>query len=94
MVFSCFAVYILANNTRVIPYFYRREWPPTATIHDSKYGTTRALFASTYTAKQMKTMYYSLTIWYHKLCINTVIFLYPIRYHLSPLIPGVHIYVL
>ena len=31
-----------------------------ATIHDSKYGTTRVLFASTYTAKQMKTMYYSL----------------------------------
>ena len=31
-----------------------------ATIHDSKYGTTRVLFASTYTAKQLKTMYYSL----------------------------------
>ena len=26
---------------------------------DKKYGTTRILFASTYTAKQMKTMYYS-----------------------------------
>ena len=23
MVFSCFAVYVLANNTRVVPYFYR-----------------------------------------------------------------------
>ena len=33
-----------------------------ATIHDSKYGTTRVLFASTYTAKQMKTMYYSLNV--------------------------------
>ena len=33
-----------------------------ATIHDSKYGTTRVLSASTYTAKQMKTMYYSLII--------------------------------
>ena len=31
-------------------------------IHDSKYGTTCVLFASTYTAKQMKTMYYSLII--------------------------------
>ena len=31
-----------------------------ATIHDSKYGTTHVLFASTYMAKQMKTMYYSL----------------------------------
>ena len=33
-----------------------------ATIHDSKYGTTRVLFAGTYTAKQMKTMYYSLNV--------------------------------
>ena len=57
MVFICFAVYVLANNTRVIPYFYRRVWP---LAHDSKYGTTRVLFASTYTAKQMKTIYYSL----------------------------------
>ena len=32
------------------------------TINDSKYGTTRVLFASTYTAKQIKTMYYSLNI--------------------------------
>ena len=23
MVFSCFAVYVLANNTQVVPYFYR-----------------------------------------------------------------------
>ena len=29
-------------------------------IHDSKYSTTRVLFASTYTAKQLKTIYYSL----------------------------------
>ena len=28
-----------------------------ATILDLKYGTTRVIFASTYTAKQMKTMY-------------------------------------
>ena len=28
MVFSCFAVYVLANNTWVVPYFYRRVWPP------------------------------------------------------------------
>ena len=48
-VFSCFAVYVLANNTRVA-------------IHDSKYSTTRVLFASTYTAKQLKTIYYSLSI--------------------------------
>ena len=34
-----------------------------ATIHDSKYGTTRVLFASTYTAKWLKTMYYSLNRW-------------------------------
>ena len=33
-----------------------------AAIYDSKYGTTRVLFASTYTAKQLKTMYYSLNI--------------------------------
>ena len=38
--------------------YYKNE--PRATIHDSKYGTTRVLFASTYTAKQMKTLYYSL----------------------------------
>ena len=31
-------------------------------IHDSKYGTTRVLFASTYTAKQLKTIYYSLSV--------------------------------
>ena len=29
-------------------------------LHDSKYSTTRVLFASTYTAKQLKTIYYSL----------------------------------
>ena len=46
MVSICFAVYVLVNNTRVVP----------------KYGTTRVLFASTYTAKQMATMYYSLNI--------------------------------
>ena len=66
MVFICFAVYVLANNTRVVPYFYRRVWPgcmaAKGDIHDSKYGTTRVLFASTYTAKQMKTMYYSLNM--------------------------------
>ena len=28
MVFICFAVYVLANNTRVVPYFNRRVWPP------------------------------------------------------------------
>ena len=28
MVSICFAVYVLANNTRVIPYFYCRVWPP------------------------------------------------------------------
>ena len=52
MVFSCFAVYVLANNTRIVPYFYRCVWPPRATIHDSKCGTTCVLFASTYTAKK------------------------------------------
>ena len=26
MVFSCFAVFVLANNARVVPYFYRRVW--------------------------------------------------------------------
>ena len=40
-----------------------------ATIHDSKYGTTRVLFASTYTAKQMKTMYYSLNIKQQLRCV-------------------------
>ena len=28
MFFSCFAVYVLANSTRVVRYFYRRVWPP------------------------------------------------------------------
>ena len=50
MVFICFAVYILANNTRVVPYFYRRVWPPGD-------HTQLRIFASTYTAKQMKTMF-------------------------------------
>ena len=36
MVFSCFAVYVLATNTRVVPYLYRRVWPPVF----SKYTTT------------------------------------------------------
>ena len=45
MVFSCFAVYVLVYNTRVVPYFQ---------------SCMAALFASTYTAKQLKTMYYSL----------------------------------
>ena len=35
---------------------------------DSKYGITRVLFASTYTAKQLKTMYYSLS----NLCIKSL----------------------
>ena len=26
--FSCFAVYVLASNTRVVPYFNSRVWPP------------------------------------------------------------------
>ena len=58
MVFSCFAVYALANNTRVVLYFYRRVCP--RAINASKYRTTRVLFASAYTAKQLKTIYYSL----------------------------------
>ena len=49
MVSSCIAVYVLANNTRVVPYFE---------YDDYKYGTTRVLFACTYTAKQMKSVYY------------------------------------
>ena len=53
-IFSCFAVYVLANNTRVVPYFIVVYGPL------SKYGTTRVLSASTYTAKQLKTIYYSL----------------------------------
>ena len=59
MVFICFAVYVLANNTRVAPYFNRRVWPQNMVqpVHYS---------LSTYTAKQMKTMYYSLIV-YHVL---------------------------
>ena len=40
MVFICFAVYVLANNHILIVVYGRQ-----ATIHDSQYGTTRALFA-------------------------------------------------
>ena len=39
MVFSCFAVYVLANNTRVVLYF-------------------ESCMAPSYTAKQLKTIYY------------------------------------
>ena len=61
MVVSCFAVYVLTNNTQVVPYFESQ-----AAIHDdNNYGTTRVLFASTYTARQLKTMYYS-----HSYCIK------------------------
>ena len=34
--------------------------PTKTAIHDSKYGTNRVLFASTYTTKRLQTMYYSL----------------------------------
>ena len=54
MVFSCFAVYVLVNNTRVVPYFESCM----AAKGRYQYGTTRVLFASTYTAKQLKNMYY------------------------------------
>ena len=42
-------ILVLENNTRVVP-------------HDSQYvrPTTRVLFTSTYTAKQLQTMYHSL----------------------------------
>ena len=33
---------------------------PKGAIHDSNYSTTRVLFTSTYTVKQLKTIYYSL----------------------------------
>ena len=59
MVFSCFAVYVMANNTRV-PYF--------ESCMVQKYG--RVLFASTYTANQLKTMYYSHS--YTVYCISLV----------------------
>ena len=36
-----------------------RVWSPGGHTRQLKYGTTRVLFAGTYTAKQMKTMYYS-----------------------------------
>ena len=39
---------------------------PKGAIHDSKYGTTRVSFASTYTAKQLKTIYYSLNVLFHQ----------------------------
>ena len=41
-------------------FVYCCAWLPATTIHNSKYGTTHVVFASTYTAKQLKTMYYSL----------------------------------
>ena len=39
-------------------------------IHDSKYSTTCVLFASTYTAKQLKTIYYSLINNALRLCLD------------------------
>ena len=53
MVFSCFAVYVLANKTRVVLYFESCMAP-----WGYKYSTTPVLFTSTYTAKQLKTIYY------------------------------------
>ena len=50
MVFSCFDVYVLANNTRVGLNQY------ISIVVYGKYGTTRVLFVSTYTAKQLQTM--------------------------------------
>ena len=55
MVFICFAVYVLANNTRAVPYFDRRVWPTQNMVQPVHFSL------STYTAKQMKTMYYSLS---------------------------------
>ena len=54
------------NNTwfpSVLPCMCIVVYGRQATMHDSKYGTTRVLFASTYTAKQMETMNYSLIIY-------------------------------
>ena len=48
MVFICFAVYVLANNTGVVPYFYRRVWPPRDHTRLKIWynpGTTRVLFS-------------------------------------------------
>ena len=36
MVFICFAVCVLANNTRVVPYFYRRVWSPVFSKYEYK----------------------------------------------------------
>ena len=44
MVFSCFAVYVLANNTRVVLYFYRRVWPPSK-YSNSKTAQNHLLFS-------------------------------------------------
>ena len=59
MVFSCFAVYVLANNTQVVPYFYRQGRPYT-----TQNMVQPVLFARRQynTAKQLKSMYYSLIV--------------------------------
>ena len=39
MVFICFVVYVLGNNTRVVPYCYCRVWSPVILIYTaSKFG--------------------------------------------------------
>ena len=48
------------NNNTLLYHIFIVVYGRQATIHDSKYGTTCVLFASTYT--QIKNMYYSLIV--------------------------------
>ena len=59
---NCDAVYKNENNTWFSSVLLCMYWQIIHGLYHifTKYGTIRVLFASTYTAKQMKTMYYSL----------------------------------
>ena len=64
MTFHCLPHFELeCARSTLAPYaFSKTRTSRQVAIHDSKYGTTRVLFARSYTAKQLKTMYYSLSI--------------------------------
>ena len=60
MVFSCFAVYLRHNHTRVVPYFTRCVWPPLGPYTTQNMVQPVYDYPRRYTAKQLKTIYYCL----------------------------------
>ena len=52
MVFSCLGLYVLTNNARVVPYLFRRVWPPLKTMYYSLIKRNNASFTNDHIANE------------------------------------------